>query len=283
MTAHHPLRVLLVSFALVAACVVGITRIEVNDNPVRWFGPDHPIRLADRVLNQHLAGTYLAYLTLEAGDRGKGREIARAALGGYLTGLAAESPASAGLVGQVRERARGVPVDADLLAELQRFAERRLDQANDAEYDFWDALLMRLDELAQVAQVFKDPAVLNYVAELQAALVETGIVGKALSVTDFSKTVNRELRGGAAEDYRVPDTAQGVAQTLLTYQNSHRPQDLWHSVTPDFRKGVIWLMLNSGDNRDMTAVVDAANAFMRANPPPADLSSSWFGLTYISM
>ena len=93
----------------------------------------------------------------------------------------------------------------------------------------------------------------------------------------------RELRGGAAEDYRVPDTAQGVAQTLLTYQNSHRPQDLWHSVTPDFRKGVIWLMLNSGDNRDMTAVVDAANDFMRANPPPAGLAPSWFGLTYINV
>ena len=33
LTARHPLRVLLVSFALVAACFVGITRIEVNDNP----------------------------------------------------------------------------------------------------------------------------------------------------------------------------------------------------------------------------------------------------------
>ncbi len=131
--------------------------------------------------------------------------------------------------------------------------------------------------------MFKDPAVLNYVAELQAALVETGIVGKAVSVADFSRTVNRELRGGAAEDYRVPDTAQGVAQTLLTYQNSHRPQDLWHSVTPDFRKGVLWLMLNSGDNRDMTAVVDAADAFMAANPPPAALTASWFGLTYINV
>ena len=119
--------------------------------------------------------------------------------------------------------------------------------------------------------------------ELEAALVKTGIVGKAVSVADFSKTVNRELRGGAAEDYRVPDTAQGVAQTLLTYQNSHRPQDLWHSVTPDFRKGVIWLLLNSGDNRDMTAVVDAANDFMRANPPPAGLAPSWFGLTYINV
>ena len=47
---------------------VGLTRIEVNDNPVNWFRSDHPLRVADRVLNDHLAGTYLAYLTLEAGE-----------------------------------------------------------------------------------------------------------------------------------------------------------------------------------------------------------------------
>jgi hypothetical protein len=33
----------------------------------------------------------------------------------------------------------------------------------------------------------------------------------------------------------------------------------------------------------MTAVVDAANAFMVAKPPPAALTASWFGLTYINL
>lgn len=42
----------------------GLSRIEVNDNPVNWFRPYHKIRVADRVLNEHFGGTYMAYLTL---------------------------------------------------------------------------------------------------------------------------------------------------------------------------------------------------------------------------
>ena len=42
----------------------GLSQIEVNDNPVNWFRPYHKIRVADRVLNEHFGGTYMAYLTL---------------------------------------------------------------------------------------------------------------------------------------------------------------------------------------------------------------------------
>jgi predicted RND superfamily exporter protein len=44
----------------------GISKIQVNDNPVKWFVPSHPIRIADKVLNSHFGGTYTAYLTLSA-------------------------------------------------------------------------------------------------------------------------------------------------------------------------------------------------------------------------
>ncbi|MDX9981370.1 MAG: MMPL family transporter [Lentisphaeria bacterium] len=57
---------LFVALAIVAVSVYGITRINVNDNPVRWFTSAHPIRVADRVLNEHFGGTYTAYLTFEA-------------------------------------------------------------------------------------------------------------------------------------------------------------------------------------------------------------------------
>jgi predicted RND superfamily exporter protein len=50
--------------------VWGVTKIVVNDNPVNWFKKSHPLRVADRVMNQHLAGTYLAYLTLSGPDDG---------------------------------------------------------------------------------------------------------------------------------------------------------------------------------------------------------------------
>ncbi|MFQ6110849.1 MAG: DNA polymerase, partial [Nitrospinota bacterium] len=50
--------------------VPGVMQITVNDNPVRWFKERHPIRVADRVLNEGFGGTYTAYLVAEAGERG---------------------------------------------------------------------------------------------------------------------------------------------------------------------------------------------------------------------
>ncbi|MCA9752470.1 MAG: outer membrane lipoprotein-sorting protein, partial [Gemmatimonadetes bacterium] len=48
--------------------VWGLTKIEVNDNPVRWFRSNHPIRQADTAMNAHLAGTYLVFLSLKGED-----------------------------------------------------------------------------------------------------------------------------------------------------------------------------------------------------------------------
>ncbi len=61
---------------LVAVSVVmlvagyGVTRIVVNDNPVNWFKPGSPLRVADRVMNEHLPGTYLAYVELAGSEDG---------------------------------------------------------------------------------------------------------------------------------------------------------------------------------------------------------------------
>jgi predicted RND superfamily exporter protein len=59
----------LVIFILIIAVGIsiwGILKINVNDNPVKWFVPEHEIRVADKVLNKHFSGTYMAYLTIDA-------------------------------------------------------------------------------------------------------------------------------------------------------------------------------------------------------------------------
>jgi predicted RND superfamily exporter protein len=53
-----------ITLIVIAVSIVGISRIQVNDNPVKWFTKQHRIRVADRVLNHHFGGTYTAYLTL---------------------------------------------------------------------------------------------------------------------------------------------------------------------------------------------------------------------------
>jgi predicted RND superfamily exporter protein len=57
-----------VMVAAMVAAVIGLNLIEVNDNPVKWFKKNHPLRQADRTLNNHLAGTYMNYLVFEGDD-----------------------------------------------------------------------------------------------------------------------------------------------------------------------------------------------------------------------
>ncbi|MBT3267492.1 outer membrane lipoprotein-sorting protein [Candidatus Poribacteria bacterium] len=59
--------VILVAIGAIALGVMGLMRIEVNDNPVRWFRPRHPLRVADRVMNEAFGGTYMADIVLESG------------------------------------------------------------------------------------------------------------------------------------------------------------------------------------------------------------------------
>ncbi len=64
----HPLAVLGVGLIVVLLGLYGMTMIEVNDNPTRWFMPGHPIREADRFINEAFAGSYPAYMVLEHQD-----------------------------------------------------------------------------------------------------------------------------------------------------------------------------------------------------------------------
>lgn len=201
-TRHYRL-VLAVTVILAAVSVYGITHIRVNDNPVRWFTPSHPIRVADRILNEHFSGTYEAYLVLEA------------------------EPGS--------------------------------------------------------EEVFIEPEMLRYVEKLQAAIVASTHVGKTTSLADIVKKVYDELLGGDKANYKIPDTREAVAQSLISFENSHKPDDLWHLVTPDYSRLNIWLQLKTGDNRDMSEVAAMTEDYLRQNPPPFALKHHWAGLTYINV
>ncbi|HJW76395.1 MAG TPA: MMPL family transporter, partial [Thermoleophilia bacterium] len=291
-TRRHARAVLAVTAILVAVAWYGVARIEVNDNPVKWFTSSHPIRVADRVLNEHFGGTYMAYLALE--PVAAAEELADY-VDGFLERLEARRQtveesgigAARDVFGEVRARAHAEAQRAvsknDLLAALVVFAEERAAAAPDESYAAWDDALVFLDSERQRDQIFKQPEAVRYIDALQRMLETTGVVGKSNSLADIVKTVHRELLLGEAAAFRVPDTANAVAQTLLTYESSHRPQDLWHFVTPDYRKASIWLQLKSGDNKDMTRVAEAVGDFFSANPPPFGLEPRWFGLTYLNV
>ena len=72
--------ILVLSLVILVIAVYGMSKIEINDNPVKWFKKGHPIRVADRVLNQHFGGTYEAYLIL----KGEETDIDLAELSGQI-------------------------------------------------------------------------------------------------------------------------------------------------------------------------------------------------------
>ncbi len=272
---------------IIVVAAYGITRIQINDNPVKWFTKSHPIRVADTVLNRHFGGTYMAYLSLASTTH----EDLESFKKGFLARLKKQAEQDAELqgaqevYGEVEKIFSSVsaPTPAEYLREVAEKAQSLADEAPEEMLDAWDEALNFLDKERQRSEVFKDPKVLRYVEKIQEHLLSTGILGKSNSIADLVKTVHRELLMGRDEEFRIPDTPEAVAQCLITYQNSHRPQDLWHFVTPDYQRASLWLQLKSGDNKDMVKVEEALARFIEENPPPVPLKTQWFGLTYINV
>ncbi len=264
--------------------VVGITRIEINDNPVRWFRPDHKIRIADRVLNEHFGGTYNAFLVLEKVSTASDRDELVAQVQDFLTDLKKKEgidlvPRWNSILSSTNDTPQSERFDA-LIDIIIQVAD---DAVSSAEAYAWEDVLTLVEDAQTRAKYFQSPEALGYIAGLQAALVDDEQVGKTTSLTDIVKTVHRELREGDAEYFTVPPTSNAVAQTLLSYQSSHRPQDLWHFVTPDFRKAQIWVQLASGDNKDMEHVTGMVDQYLTDHPLPEGVKIDWAGLTYLNV
>ncbi len=283
--------ILAVTSVVIVIAVYGMSQININDNPVKWFNESHPIRIADKVLNDHFGGTYMAYLALSAEDNAFDPEE-------FITDFIKQAKTT------VDELKIDLPQAEDVFDELQNMivavaktsysskealektsvlVNEKLDQAQGDTIDAWDEASLFVDQQQQRSHIFKNPVVLEYLAKLQQALLGTQIVGKSNSLADIVSTVHRELYEGKNEQYRIPDSSSAVAQCMITYQSSHRSGDLWHFVTPDYRKSSIWAQLTSGDNKDMTTVVRAIDDFIAENPPPVLLKYQWFGLNYINI
>lgn len=263
---------------LIAVSVVGVYRIEINDNPVRWFKASHPIRVADEVLNEHFAGTYDAFFVLSYRD-----EQALGEFRAEAQRLLQDVPGEAGA--RVAEAVDAGTQDAgryygNLLSVVD---DALFDATHDAAVSGLEQLMALAEEAQTNAKYFQRPEILEEIADIQQALESSGEVGKTNALPDVVKVVNRELRGGAEPDYRLPDTLPAVAQTLLQYQSSHRPQDLWHMVTPDYASTAIWLQLASGDNQDMTRVMQVLDDYLEQHPLPDGVEGRWAGKTYINV
>lgn len=289
-TSHYRFIISLTAIAAIAAAI-GINLITINDNPTRWFVKEHPIRVADKVLNHHFGGTYMGYLAFESNDTQSISTVTdsfKNLSSNRLLKMQEEDfktdAVKTALFNKLSDIKNSVATKEDFVKEMQTFVEGNLDNASDDDFYIWEEVLNIISEVNQNDQIFKDPRLLAYIETMQKNLKnKTEVVGKSNSITDIVKTVYRELMEGKEEFFTVPDTRQAVAQCLITYQNSHRPQDLWHMISPDYKKANIWIQLKSGDNKDMVKVVKFVDEYIRKNPPPVKIKHAWFGLTYINV
>ena len=280
--------ILLTCLVILIFSGIGISKIVINDNPTRWFEAKHPIRVADKVMNTHLAGTYTGYLALSPtadGSKIKGDFInyLKPKMTQYMD--AYEDPVSDQekdfILNTMDDLLKSASNKTEFYQSLESSIEEKIDSGSNE--DFWEYTLELIDKLKSDLHIFKNPEVLSYMDDLQNHLTTLDVVGKSSSLVDVVKTVNRELLGGADKEFRIPDKKEAIAQSLITYQSSHRPQDLWRFVTPDFQIGNIWVQMKSGNNQDMQAVVSQAENFINKRPLPSGLSHRWFGLTYINL
>ncbi len=269
---------------VVIICVIsayGITRIKINDNPVRWFKEHHEIRVADKVLNKHFAGTYDAFLVLT----NTSQDDLYRSFNQNVDQIIKNALPTIDLQGnwkQLKESVSNRPV----LEQLETISAEIDDIIFESEPDVervWQQVLNKLEVTYKKVKYFQSPKAIKLVEDLQETLLESGYVGKTNSFADLVKTVYRELKGGKPINYLVPDSSAAVAQTVLSFQSSHRPNDLWHMITPDYSSAAIWIQLKSGDNIDMEAVEKVVDEYVKANPLPDDLKLEWGGLTYINV
>lgn len=283
--------ILAVMLVITAVAIYGITRIQINDNPVKWFSKSHPIRQADIELNKHFGGTYMAYLVLDPVEPNNVPpdyiSDLRKRLNDKAMELRKDDPNITKIVPELEKtflkRASQAKSREQLLDQIISVINGKIDAADANNIDLWYELSDFFDLEKERLKVFKQPRVLRYIAALQKYLDQEQLVGKSSSVADVVKKVYQELIDGRPENYKIPDSSAAVAQCLLQFQSSHNPDDLWHMVTTDYMHTNIWMQLPSGDNKDMQKVVRAVKQYIEKNPPPVQLNYHWAGLTYINV
>jgi predicted RND superfamily exporter protein len=271
---------LIISVALIIStiAVYGITKITINDNPVKWFKKSHPIRVSDKVLNSHFGGTYGSYLVLE----GKKSDLTLSDLSKLVLSKVTDKKIRQSIETPVAQSLSSSKTEKDFFIALEKKIEDIADNASDEDYDKLMEVIDITGSIKNRGEVFKDPATLNYISALQNHLGTIDVVGKSNSISDVVKKVYMELFEGKKEYYRIPDSKNGVSQTLISFQNSHKPDDLFHFVTPSYNKATIWVQLNNGDNKYMEGVVKSVAGYIAKNPPPSELKVAWAGLTFLN-
>lgn len=277
---------------IIAICIWGITEIKINDNYAKRFSSSHPLRIADSILNKHLDGIYTAYLVAEDKNQGIVPDHYIQKIVSDINTLFIDNENShpfsvlkavedaENKIRRIYEKEKTAEV---FFEEAAAYSDYKYTHSPENESEAWDKINEYLEAEKEKFKVFKNPDVLQYISDLQDYLAANSLTGKSQSAADIVKKINQELKSGKPEDFILPKSSKGVSECYIQYQQSHKPNDLWHYVTPDFSRTSIRVQFETGDSMDMKKAVAAVSDYVKLNKPPVDLSFKWAGLHYINL
>jgi predicted RND superfamily exporter protein len=235
--------ILVLTLAVLVVSIAGILKIQVNDNPVKWFTANHRIRVADRVLNDHFGGTYTAYLTLRE------KNISQ--------------PSCPERISLMRT------------AALQRFAtkmpmatQKFLDILNQADFSDSDRCMVQLVEKAQALDE-KTTGAWNNLGDEINYLDPTGLtLSKMLSaIANAGDEESRTLLAGRMTNDLTGDDLQNAALNVIDEYTALSFTDFLYEMRAD-------LSAPTFKRPEMLAYMESLQAFMQTVPGIGKSSSA---------
>ena len=127
---------------------------------------------------------------------------------------------------------------------------------------------------------FLEPEMLDHVNDLIQEATRSENITTATALPDLLSAVHGAFTGD--EDAGLPDTKEGVVRLLTEIENAGNTGDLRKLVSSDHGELVIRFHMANGDNVSMRSLEETISAHLASNPPPREVSLTWFGLTYLN-
>ncbi len=114
---------------------------------------------------------------------------------------------------------------------------------------------------ADQPDLFKEPAALQLVDNLQNDLEALEMVGDSFSLADFIRRINKVMNENREEFNTIPDSKDMIAQYLLLYEMSGDPENLTAVIDYDYQTLNLTAQLKSDDTKTIKSAIDVVEGY----------------------
>ncbi|MDH5228598.1 MAG: MMPL family transporter [Gammaproteobacteria bacterium] len=155
-------------------------------------------------------------------------------------------------------------VDSSWLSDFKEGSE--VDQSTKIINEYFDgSIFLNVVIESEEKDIFKQPALLTKMQDLQAFGETLPYVGDSLSVVDYLKNMNMNLHAGDMHYNQLPDNFAQIAEYLFLFSVSGRPQQLDEVVDFEYRRGIIRFAIKTDHTRDLKHIIDQVNNYVDMN------------------